>query len=120
MTETKTDTESVERFAAAVELQTAFEDAGPYSRSLLESATTLRALSAERDRLRHELEASEALVADLREKLDEAGRALKTTRDKLESACRSEFEGVWQETDFANETNEADTFLTKMEGRKDG
>ena len=120
MTETKTDTESVERLAGAVDRHQSRKarahEANPrYAKPddrYASVAATLRALAAERDRLRHELEASEALVADLRGKLDDAHAVIKRIvviaecGEKAAPLCMGEI------------INRAK--MVKMVGRKDG
>jgi len=87
--------------------------------------TTEQHIAAERDRLRHELEASEALVADLREKLDEAGRASIALRDDMLERARLKMDVIHGEKyRVVNAGNSAwrsfSEMVANMEGRKDG
>lgn len=55
---------------------------------------------------------AEALAS--RALLEQAEAALEVTRDRLESVCHSEFDGVWTEEDFASQLAEATAALAAL------
>lgn len=72
------------------------------------------------DALAAETQAADAHAAQLKAEAMAAklAEALRITREKLLITVHSEFDGVWSDADFSNETKEADAVLAEYEASK--